>query len=191
MTAERRSTTSAAAPSPAPPASTLGPSEAATNPRDFVITRQVRAPRAVVFAAWTEPARLARWWGPEGFTTPVCEADVRPGGAWRIVMRGPDGVEYPIKGVYREVVAPERLVFTDNWEEHPAEWQEQLRRSAGGDIGREALNTVTFEERDGGTLITIRTRFESAAVRDAMVQTGMQDGWSQSLDRLEAALATG
>src|SRR3981081_2563312 len=79
--------------------------------REVVITRVFDAPRALVFRAWTDPQHLARWWGPQGFSNPVCETDVRIGGAWRIVMRGPDGAEYPGGGVYREIVVPERLVF--------------------------------------------------------------------------------
>jgi uncharacterized protein YndB with AHSA1/START domain len=67
-----------------------------------------------VFKAWTEPAHLARWWGPKGFTNPICEVDLRVGGAWRIVMRAPNGAEYPGGGVYREIVKPERLVFTNS-----------------------------------------------------------------------------
>ena len=80
--------------------------------REFVITRVFDAPRSLVFKMWTDPKHMAHWWGPKGFTNPVCEMDVRPGGAWRIVMRGPDGGEHPAKGVYREVVAPGRLVMT-------------------------------------------------------------------------------
>jgi uncharacterized protein YndB with AHSA1/START domain len=78
--------------------------------REFLISRVFDASRDLVWKAWTDPKHMARWWGPKAFTNPVCEMDVRPGGAHRIVMRGADGVEYPLKGVYREVAAPERLV---------------------------------------------------------------------------------
>jgi len=80
--------------------------------RELFITRTFDAPRRLVFQAWTDPKQLAQWWGPHGFTNPICELDVRPGGAIRIHMRGPDGAVYPMTGVYREIVAPERLVFT-------------------------------------------------------------------------------
>src|SRR5580700_2538193 len=81
--------------------------------REVTITRLFDAPRELVFQAWTDPQHLAQWWGPKGFSNPICEADARPGGAWRIVMRGPDGAKYPCGGVYREIVESERLVFTN------------------------------------------------------------------------------
>ena len=83
-----------------------------TQRKEVTITRLFDAPRALVFKAWTDPKQLAQWWGPHGFTTPVCEVDVRPGGALLIHMRGPDGVVYPNKGVFHEIVEPDRLVFT-------------------------------------------------------------------------------
>src|SRR5580704_17141265 len=86
---------------------------AAAPEREVIITRIFDAPRSLVFKAWTDPKHIQRWWGPKGFTNPVCELDVRVGGAWRIVMRGPNGVDYPGSGVYREIVEPERLVFTN------------------------------------------------------------------------------
>ena len=160
-----------------------------TDERDFVITRVLDAPRALVFRAWTDPAQLARWWGPSGFTTPVSEVDLRPGGAWRIVMRSPDGVDYPLRGVYREIVEPERLVYTVNLQEHPTEWREQIERDAGGEVTHESVDTVTFEVQDGRTLVTVRSRFTSRAVRDAMVKMGMHEGWSETLDRLAELVA--
>ncbi len=164
---------------------------AGTSAREFVISRDFAAPRALVFKAWTDPALIGHWWGPHGFTNPVCELDVRPGGAYYIVMRSPQGVDYPLKGVYREVIEPERLVFSDAWDEHPAEWHEMLKELYTGDgvPAGEALNTVTFAEHGGTTTLTIRSVFDSVAIRDAMVDMGMDDGWSQSLDRLEELLA--
>lgn len=95
-----------------------------------VIARIIKAPRERVFKAWTDPKQMAQWWGPAVFTTPVCEMDVRPGGLYRIVMRSPDGVDYPLKGVYREVVEPERLVMTMDLSEHPDAWHDRLDRAA-------------------------------------------------------------
>ena len=83
---------------------------AESNEREIVITRFFDAPPEVVFEAWTNPEQLAQWWGPEDFTNPVCELDVRVGGDWRIVMRAPDGAMYPCRGVYLEIVAPERTL---------------------------------------------------------------------------------
>lgn len=158
--------------------------------REFVITRVFDAPRELVWQAWTDPARMAQWWGPRTFTNPVCELDVRPGGAYRIVMCGPDGAEYPFTGVYREVVEPERLVMTGSTGEHPAEWHELLKTHLkGGNAPREFLWMATFAEQGGKTRLTVRLSFESAAIRDAMVKMGMNEGWSQSLDRLAEALA--
>src|SRR5947208_14779951 len=86
--------------------------EAATTDRELTLTRVLDAPRELVFRMWTDPQHVAKWWGPMGFTNPVCEMDVRAGGALRIVMRAPDGTEHAMTGTYREVVAPVRLVFT-------------------------------------------------------------------------------
>src|ERR1700730_17678211 len=107
--------------------------------RQLKITRVFDAPREVVFKAWTDPKQLAQWWGPHGFTNPVCELDARPGGAIRIHMRGPDGTVYPMTGVYKEIGEPERLVFTS------AALDEK------GNPLFEVLNTVTFAQQGGHT----------------------------------------
>jgi uncharacterized protein YndB with AHSA1/START domain len=161
--------------------------------REFDISRQFDAPRELVFKMWTEPKHMAQWWGPRIFTTPVCEMDVRPGGAYRIVMRGNDGVEYPMKGIYREVAKPERLVMTMDCSEHPDEWHDLVkpnRERSDRDPAGELLATVTFEDLGGKTKVTIRIRLTSAEIRDAMVKMGMNEGWSQSLDRLEELLVS-
>jgi uncharacterized protein YndB with AHSA1/START domain len=159
--------------------------------RDFVITRVFDAPPALVFKAWTDPAQMARWWGPHHFTNPVCEMDLRPGGAWRIVMRGPDGSEHPAKGVYREIVEPQRLVMTVNHSELSDEWHDRVnpnRDKSAPKPAIEGLTTVTFEDEGGKTRLTVRMRFESQAVRDSLLKLGMNEGWSQSLERLENVL---
>jgi uncharacterized protein YndB with AHSA1/START domain len=133
---------------------------------EIAMTRVLDAPRSLVFQAWTDPVRMAQWWGGEGFT------NLNPGGAWRMVMRSPDGAEYPAAGVYREVTEPERLVFTNNMED-PA-----------GNILLEGLTTLTFSEQDGKTQLTLESR---AAVVDAFAiqfLEEMEAGWNQSLDRL-------
>ncbi len=160
--------------------------------KEFVITRVFNAPRELVWKAWTESERMAHWWGPRSFTNPVCELDGRSGGPYRIVMRGADGAEYPLKGVYREIVEPEQLVMTMDCSEHPAAWHDLVKpnRQKGEDNPAGGmLSTVTFEELDGKTKLTVRTRFSSAAVRDAMLKMGMTEGWSQSLERLTEILA--
>jgi uncharacterized protein YndB with AHSA1/START domain len=157
-------------------------------PKDEVVfTRIIDAPRALVFNAWTDPKYMAQWWGPNAFANPVCEMDVRAGGRYRIVMRSPDGVEYPIKGVYREIVEPERLVYTQDLAEVPDDWKNLLNEKlqmAGRKLSLESLMTVNFEEYDGKTKLTIRQ------VRDAMLKMQMAEGWAESLERLEELLQT-
>ena len=169
---------------------TSGTAEAAD--REFVITRVFDAPRELVWKAWTEPKQMARWWGPKAFTNPVCEMDVRVGGAFRIVMRGPDGADYPAKGFYREVVKPARLVMALDHSELPDAWHDKVnprRDKTAGKPALEALTQVTLEERDGKTKQTIRIRFDTAKVRAALLKIGMSHGWSQSLERLDELLA--
>ena len=140
--------------------------------RDLVITRIFDAPRELVFQAWTDPERLRRWWGPKGFTNPVCEVDVQPGGAIRIHMRGPDGTVYPMTGVYHEIVEPERLVFTS------------AALDQNGDPLFEVLNVITFAEHGGKTKLTMRATVATATAAAAPYLAGMEQGWSMSLDRL-------
>ncbi len=146
----------------------------------LVITRVFDAPRDLVFKAWTDPQYVAQWWGPKGFTNPVCELDVRPGGAIRIDMRAPDGVTYPMKGVFHEIVAPERLVFTSSALEDD-EGNPQL----------EVLTTVTFAEHNGKTKLTLEAVVVKATPAAAAALDGMELGWRQSLDRLAEHLARG
>jgi uncharacterized protein YndB with AHSA1/START domain len=154
---------------------------------DFVISRVFDAPRELVFNAWTDPKHMAAWWGPHQFTNPVCELDVRPGGKWRIVMRSPDGIEHPAKGIYIEVAPPERIVWTIDHSELPKAWHDMVNPNRPTDQGNpklECVSTITFEDQGGKTKLTIRTRFESAAIRDSLLRIGMNEGWSQSLERL-------
>lgn len=150
---------------------------AESNEREIVITRFFDAPPEIVFEAWTNPEQLARWWGPEGFTNPVCELELRVGGNWRIVMRAPHGAQYPCRGVYLEIVAAKRLVFTNIAEDNE------------GRPVLDGLTIVTFEEENGRTKLTLRTR-AVAVVPDAVEKlAGMDIGWSMSLDRLARELA--
>jgi uncharacterized protein YndB with AHSA1/START domain len=147
-----------------------------TTPTDceVVITRAFAAPRRLVFEAWTDPAYLPRWMlGPPGWTMPVCEIDLRPGGAWHFVWRGADGAEMEMRGVYKEVTPPERLVSTESW---------------GGDWP-ETLNTLTFAEEGGQTMVTMTALYPSKEARDAALQTGMKEGMALSFGRLDDLLA--
>ena len=140
--------------------------------REIVITRILDAPRKLVFEAWTDPRHLAQWWGPAGFTNPVCEMDVRPGGAWYIVMRGPDGSEYPGGGVYQEIVPPERLVFSNN------------ALDPHGKVILEGHTTVTFADEGRKTKLVLTTRARGLQDYTARFLAGMEQGWTQSMERL-------
>jgi uncharacterized protein YndB with AHSA1/START domain len=145
--------------------------------REITITRVFDAPRALVFKAWTDAGMLAQWWGPKGFTNPVCEIDARVGGAIRIHMRSPDGGIYPMKGEIREMVPPERLVFTN------------LAVDAAGNAMTAGLTTVTFAEEGGKTKLTLHTRGSALVEKAIPYLQGMEYGWTQSIDKLEAMLA--
>ncbi len=142
--------------------------------RGLILTRVFDAPRELVFRAWAEPGQLARWWGPHGFTLPVCSQDFRVGGGYRFCMRAPDGSDHWVWGVYREIVAPERLVFT--WEREDEEpFRSQLRN----------LVTVTFAVQGKRTHLTLHhTAFQTVADRN-----DHEGGWSQALDRLAQQFA--
>ena len=156
--------------------------------RTFVITRIINAPRALVFNAWTDPKRMSKWYGPKDFEVSVRQMDVRQGGSFRIVMRSPDGDDFPRRGDYRELVEPEELVFTENWEEYPDKWKELLGKYGADPYSKEALSTVIFEEHEGKTFLTIRILFDTAATHNAMIRMGINEAWSQSLDRLDEYL---
>jgi uncharacterized protein YndB with AHSA1/START domain len=144
--------------------------------RELAITRIIEAPREQVFKTWTQ--RLPEWWGPHGMTTTVCEMDLRPGGAFRTVMRASDGTEYPTRGVFLEVVDPERIVFTDafdpGWEPHPDAFFTAI---------------TTFEALRGGrTKYTARALHWTVANREKHEKMGFHHGWGESLDRLVAVV---
>jgi uncharacterized protein YndB with AHSA1/START domain len=140
--------------------------------RELVITRVFEASRDVVFKMWTDPKHMAKWWGPHGFTNPVCELDVRPGGAIRIHMRDPEGTVYPMTGTFQEIIKPERLVFT-------AEAFDQR-----GAVVLEVLNTVTFAEKNGKTTLKLHARVTKVTGEGIGYLEGMEAGWTQSLERL-------
>jgi uncharacterized protein YndB with AHSA1/START domain len=144
--------------------------------RELTITRVFDAPRALVFRAWTDAAHLAQWWGPKGFTNPVCEIEARVGGQLRIHMRAPDGTIYPMNGEIRELVPPERLVFTN------------IALDAAGRHLLEGVTTVTFVEEGGRTKMTLRTRATAVVDYAAAYLQGMEAGWTQSIDKLESRL---
>ena len=140
---------------------------------ELVMTRDIAAPRERVFAAWTDARQASRWWAPHDFTPLSCEMDVRPGGTWRRRMRGPGGAVFTKHGVYREVVAPERLAFT------------YITEDAAGIVDPETLVTVTFADLGGRTRLTLR----HAAFETDSARIDHQGGWSGALERFAAFVA--
>jgi uncharacterized protein YndB with AHSA1/START domain len=144
--------------------------------RELVITAVLDAPRDLVFEATTRPEHVKRWWGPRRMTMTVCEIDLRPGGAWRYALRdNATGREDAWSGVYREIVPPERMVYSEGWEGMP---------------GHEYLVTATLAEKDGKTTLTSRLQYKSVEDRDGHVQSGMESGMRESYDRLGEQLAS-
>lgn len=149
---------------------------------EIVITRVFNAPRELVFKAWTEPKHIAQWWGPKGFTTRVTEFDLRPGGQSRYIMIGPDGTEYPGKGVFREIVPPERIVTSD-------EFDEGFEQVINADLPQGIVMTVIFEDLDGKTKLTLQITHASADDRRKHEAMGVVAGWNSSFDCLDEYLS--
>ena len=144
--------------------------------QEIVFTRTFERPRHLLFEAWTKPEHVRQWWGCEGSTLTLCEIDLRPGGAWRLLMLMPDGSEHPFKGVYREIVPNKRLVYTECYD----------IPSIGSP---EWLTTITFEEIDGKTKLTHSILHRSVEARDGHLQAGMEAGTVQTLNRLAEHVA--
>jgi uncharacterized protein YndB with AHSA1/START domain len=168
-------------------AATNAGSSAGTNAaeQELVLTRVFDAPRDVVFAAWTQPDHFVRWWGPKDCSTPFCELDVRPGGTYRYCMRTPERDVW-VKGVYREVVEPERLVYTSTFTDPEGNAVEPSYYGLSDGFLREMLTTVTFIKSNGGTELTIRQLLGAPSSAD---REGTAQGWGESLDRLAALVA--
>ncbi len=161
-------------------AASLGVSAPRVLSREITLTRLVRARRELVFQAWTDPQRLARWFGPVGFTVPHCQVQLRVGGRWSLTMHADDelaallGREHPAGGEYLEIEAPARLVFTNN------------ALDAAGNVLLEGLTTATFEDLGGMTRLNVRTRASGTGEHVAAMLDGMEQGWSESLEKLGA-----
>jgi uncharacterized protein YndB with AHSA1/START domain len=144
---------------------------------DLVLTRVLDAPRDLVWKVWTDPAHLAMWWGPSGFTNPRCEWNAKPKGSIRIDMRAPDGVVYPMSGVFEEIVEPERIVFIGS------------ALDENGNSMFDNRNIVTFIDRGDKTELTLQVRVLTTTARAPQHLKGMSMGWGQSIDRLSEYLA--
>ena len=144
--------------------------------REIVITRVFDAPREMVWDAWTDPRQVVKWWGPQGFTLTIHEMDVRPGGVWNSIMRGPDGTEYLNHCVFLEVVKPERIVY-----------QLTGGRKEARDVQMEV--SWIFEAQAGKTGLTLRMLFPSAEARDRLAAAyQVVEGGNETLDRLRQHL---
>lgn len=139
------------------------------------MSREFDAPRELVFKAMTDPALVAKWWGQSDTTTIVDKMEVKPGGIWRYVQREAGGAEYGFHGVYHEITAPERMVYTFEFEGMP---------------GHVLLETIILEDHNGKTRIIDSSIFQSVEDRDGMLQAGMEQGATESWDLLEALLKT-
>jgi uncharacterized protein YndB with AHSA1/START domain len=141
--------------------------------REIVLTRVFDAPRHLVFEAFSKPELLKRWFGPRGWSLVVCEVDFRVGGGFRFVLRGPNGKEMGMRGVYREIVPPERSVHMESFDDYPGEQSE----------------VTVFVEAEGKTMFTATVRYSSREVRDAVLKSGMEHGAAETYDRLAELLA--
>ena len=142
--------------------------------REVVLTRVFDAPRHLVFDCFTKPDLLKRWFGPRGWSLPVCEVDFRVGGAWRFVLQGPDGRKMGMRGVYREITPPERTIHTESFDDYPGE----------------SIVTAVLTESDGQTTLTATVLYESREIRDAVIKSGMEHGAAESYDKMAELLAT-
>ena len=148
-----------------------------TADREIIQTRLLNAPRSLVWQAWTDPKHLIHWWGPDGFTNTFHEISVKPGGIWRFMMHGPDGVDYPNRIEFLEVVEPEKITYR-----HVEDSEEEAICF---------FNTVTFEDRGDKTFLTMRAVFPTQEEKDYVVREhGAIEGGKQTIDKLEAYLAT-
>ncbi len=142
--------------------------------REIVLTRVFDAPRHLVFEAFTKPELLKRWFGPRGWSMPVCEVDLKVGGTFRFVLRGPDGNDMRMPGTYRELAPPERSVHMESFDDYPGESQV----------------TAVFVEQDGKTTLTATALYPSKEVRDIVIKSGMEHGAAESYDKLSEMLAS-
>jgi uncharacterized protein YndB with AHSA1/START domain len=160
------------------PARTAGSNIAPANGlNELTITEILNAPRSLTWRSWTDARHVAEWWGPAGFTNPVCEWDARPGGLIRIDMQAPDGSVVPMRGIFHDVREPEWLDFTTT-SFADGEGPDQLQ----------VRHNVTFDEQDGKTILTLQSRVVETISATTPFLAGMEDVWNQSLDRLAELL---
>lgn len=152
--------------------------------RELIITRVFDAPRELVFKAWTDPERMKLWWGPKDYTAPECKIDLRVGGAYLNCMRSPEGQDFWSTGVYREITPPSRIVYTDSFADEKGKVVPATHYGMGEDFPLETLVTVTFEEHEGKTKMTLR----HAGLPAGQMSDLTQAGWNESFDKLAHSL---
>jgi len=143
--------------------------------REVALTRVFKAPRHLVYEAFSKPEILKRWFGPRGWSLITCDVDARAGGRFRFVLRAPDGHEIGMRGAYRELSPPARSVHTESFDDFPGESQV----------------TSVFTEQDGYTTLVATILYPSREIRDAVIKSGMEHGAAESYDKLEEILASG
>lgn len=147
---------------------------------ELLITRIFNAPRELVWKAWTEPERVMRWWGPKGFTSPICKIDLRVGGSYLFCMRSPDGEDFWSTGVYRELVPPKRLVCTDSFADKNGNVVPATYYGMSPDFPLELQVTLTLEEHDDKTKMTL----EHVGIPPGTMMELTGQGWNESFDKL-------
>lgn len=152
--------------------------------RAIIITRVFNAPRKLVWKAWSEPEHFMRWWGPKGFTCPVCKMDFRVGGTYLWCMRSPEGQDFWTTGVYREIIPIERIVYTDSFADEKGNAVPPSHYGMTGDWGDELVVTVTFEDHEGKTIMTLHHTGLPAGEMSEMAEAG----WKESFDKLAESL---
>lgn len=150
--------------------------------KELVIVREFAAPRDLVWKVWTEPEHIEKWWGPRGFSTRVNDIDMREGGKWNYVMIGPDGTEYPVNGVFSEIVPPERIVTTDEFGD---KYEEIM---PGVDLPKGLVATAVFEDLGAQTRLTLTVSHASVEDRKKHEEMGVVAGWNSSFDKMDEYL---
>ncbi len=163
------------------------------NNNQIVISRVFDAPKEKVYEAWTNESEAKKWWGPKGFTAPVIEMDVRPGGKYHFCMKAPDGKplegkEFWSTGTYKEIEPNEKLVITDSFSDENGNIVSPKEHGLDPNFPTTSIVTVLFEETDGGTHLSIIYPVKNKKTKQVMEKTGMREGWATSLDKLEASL---
>jgi uncharacterized protein YndB with AHSA1/START domain len=162
----------------------MSPAKQKKGKEELTITRIFDAPREQVWKAWTKPEQVKRWWGPKVFTAPFIEIDLRVGGRYLYAMRSPEGKDFWSTGVYREIVPLERIVATDSFADEKGNIVPASRYGMAADWPRELLVTVTFDEQDGRTKLTLR----HAGIPPGEMRDLAKAGWNESLDKLAESL---